>query len=78
MTFSQKIEIVSKKGVVLRNRVSRSRKVCVPAKRSMGNQAGEKCKCPGPETSYECAQCTVLLCVAPCFSLYHQDKDYRE
>ena len=43
----------------------------------MNTQAGEKHKRPGQETSYECAQFAVSLCVAPCFSLYHQYKDYE-
>ena len=30
-----------------------------------------KCKQPGRETSYECAQCEVSLCVVPCFSMPH-------
>ena len=75
--FPRKIEMVSKKGAVLKNRVSRLCKVCVPAKHSMDTQAGEKHKRPGQETSYECAQFAVSLCVAPCFSLYHQCKDYE-
>ena len=42
--FPRKIEIVSKKGVVLKNRVSRLCKVCVPAEHSMDAQTGERRK----------------------------------
>ena len=43
----KKIEMISKKGVILKNRVRILCKVCVPAECSMDTQAGEKCKCPG-------------------------------
>ena len=59
--FPRKIEIVLKKGAVLKNSVSRSCKVYVPAECFMDTQAREKRKCPGRETSYECAQCAVSL-----------------
>ena len=75
--FPRKIEMVSKRGVVLKNRVSRSCKVCVSAEHSMDTQAGGKHKSLGQDTSYKFAQCTVLLCAASCFSLYHQYKDYE-
>ena len=37
--FPRKLEIVLKKGVVLKNRVSKLCKVCVPAEHSMDTQA---------------------------------------
>ena len=49
--------------------MSRSCKVCVPAERSMDIATGRKRKLPGCETSHECAQCELSLCVVPCFSV---------
>ena len=70
--FPRKIEGEAK------TRISRSCKVCVPAERSMDVVLGRKRKRPGHESSYECAQCEVALCVAPCFSIFHTQKDYEE
>ena len=39
--------MASQRGVVLKNWVSRSCKVCVPAECSMDTHAGEKYECPG-------------------------------
>ena len=39
---------------------------------------GQKCKRPGREASYECAQCEVSLCLAPCFSMYHTQQHYED
>ena len=69
--FPRKIEGDTK------TRISRSCKVCVPAERSMDIAIGQKRKRPGRESSYECAQCEVALCVAPCFGLYHTHKLYE-
>ena len=69
--FPRKIEGNTK------NRISRSCKVCVSAERSMDIATGRKCKRPGHETSYECAQCEVSLCVVPCFSIYHTQQHYE-
>ena len=69
--------MVSKKGVVLKKRVSRLCKVCVLAERSMDAQAGEKYKHPGQETSYERAQCAVSLCYLVLVCISYQYKDYE-
>ena len=74
--FLRKIDMVLNKDVVLKKKVSRLCKVCLAVEHSMDTQAGEKHKCPGQETSYKCAQYAVILFVVPCFSLYHQYKDY--
>ena len=77
--FSTKIEMVSKKSVVLKKRVSRLCKVCVPcvpAKHSMDTQADGKPQHPGRETSCKCPR-VLSRGVALCFSLYHQYKDYE-
>ena len=74
--FPTKIKMVPKKGVVLKKKAGRSRKVCAPAKHSMVTQAGENLNHPVSETSYKCPQCAVSLGVAPCFSPYNQYKDY--
>ena len=39
---------------------------------------GQKCKRPGHEISYECAQCEVSLRVVPCFSMYHTQQHYED
>ena len=70
--FPRKIEGEAK------TRISRSCKVCVSAERSMDVVLGRKRKRPGHESSYECAQCEVALCVAPCFSIFHTQKNYEE
>lgn len=57
-----------------KNQIGRSRKICVPAKRSMYIAIGRKCKWPECETSFECGQRGVSLCVVPCFSVYHTQK----
>ena len=36
-----------------------------------------KRKRPGHESSYECAKCSVSLCVTPCFEMYHTYLDYE-
>ena len=71
------MEIISKRCVNLKNRVSRLWKVCIPCKNSMETQAGEKHRCPRQETSYECVHCTMSFYVALCFSLYHQFNEYE-
>lgn len=30
------------------------------------------------KTSYKCEQCSVPLCITPCFKMFHQHGDYRE
>ena len=70
--FPRKIEQNTK------NQISHSCKVCVPFKRSMEIANGQKCKRPGHEISYECAQCEVSLRVVPCFSMYHTQQHYED
>lgn len=36
----------------------------------------EKRKRVGRESSYECSDCAVTLCVVPCFEIYHTKKDF--
>ena len=45
--FPRKIGMASQRGVVLKHRVSRPCKVCVPAECSMDTYTGEKYECPG-------------------------------
>ena len=70
--FPRKIEGETK------NRISRSCKVCVPAERSMDVALDRKRKRPLRESTYECAQCEVALCVAPCFSIFHTQKNCED
>ena len=52
--------------------------VCRPALRKMEERAGlGKRKRPGHESNYECAKCSVSLCVTPCFEMYHTYLDYE-
>ena len=73
--FPKNIEMVLK--CSSEERATRSYKVCDSAKCYMDTQAGEKYKHAAQETSYQCPLCAVLLSVGPCFSLYHQCKDYK-
>ena len=61
-----------------KNRISRSCKVCIPPKHEIdrSSNAPKKSKQHEHESSYECAQCMVTLCIDPCFRFYHQHKDY--
>jgi len=69
--FIQKIVVEGK------SRIMRSCKVCVHAERLEDKAKGNpKRKRPGHETSYECRECGVSLCVDPCFYIYHNYKDY--
>ena len=68
--FIQKIVVAGRK-----SRISRGCQVCGVAPRQL-DEASIKRKRYGKETSYECPQCCVSLCIEPCFSLYHQHKDY--
>ena len=61
-----------------KNQISCSCKVCVPTEKSMDIAIGQKCKWPGHEISYECAQCEVSLCVVPYFSMYHTQQNYED
>ena len=69
--FIQKIIVDSQKTCI-----SRSCKVCVPAEREGDKQNSVERKCPGHESSYECRDWGVTLCVDPCFYIYHNYKDY--
>ena len=71
--FPDKIIVESQK-----NRISRACKVCVPDECEIDllSNAPKKRKRHGNESSYECAQCLVTLCIDPCFRFYHQHKDY--
>ncbi|VDI01309.1 Hypothetical predicted protein [Mytilus galloprovincialis] len=51
--------------------------VCTPAERELLASAGEKRRRPGRDTSFNCAECNVALCIDPCFKLYHKYKEYN-
>ncbi|CAG2224985.1 unnamed protein product [Mytilus edulis] len=51
--------------------------VCTPAERELLASAGEKHRRPGRDTSFNCAECNVALCIDPCFKLYHKYKEYN-
>ena len=59
-------------------KLRRSCKVCVAAERIIDNQNGVKRKRRGHESSYQCHQCQVPLCIELCFELYHNYKDYMK
>ena len=61
-----------------KNRISRACKVCIPAEHEINrlSNAPKKHKQHGHESSYECAQCMVTLCIDRCLRFYHQHKDY--
>jgi len=56
--------------------ISRSCVVCGPAERQLLKHVGEKRKRPGRESSYECVECGVTLCVDPCLMIYHNYTDF--
>ncbi|XP_019633577.1 PREDICTED: zinc finger Ran-binding domain-containing protein 2-like [Branchiostoma belcheri] len=56
---------------------SRSCKVCCPAERKYRLDHGlEPKKRPGHESTYQCKQCEVALCITPCMELYHTQEFY--
>ena len=60
-----------------KRRPTRRCAVCNPAERQILKSLGmSKRKRPGRESSYECRECGVGLCVAPCFRLYHEYENY--
>ena len=67
--FSQKISYENKQKF-------RSCKVCVPAERKLDKRQGITRKRPGRETSYQCKQCGVALCIEICFEIYYTSKDF--
>ena len=73
--FSCKIILVRSQ----RNRISRSCKVCIQAEVEIYQLSNtpKKRKPHRHESSDECAQCMVVLCIDPCFGFYHQPKDYH-
>ena len=60
--------------------LSRACVVCNPAERKMAREDGRgaKRKRAGRESSYECRQCSVTLCVDPCFEIYHTASDFTK
>ena len=62
-------------GTGKKTNVTRMCQVCGPAERQAA-ATGDKRKRYGHESSYECKQCEVALCVAPCFELYHTKQEY--
>ena len=51
--------------------------VCFPAEQQIRKSKGlPAVSRPGKESTYECSECNVGLCAAPCFGLYHTYKDY--
>ena len=59
------------------NIVKRTCKVCSVAERENDRRLGcPKQKRTGRETSYQCEQCKVALCVDKCFKICHTQKDY--
>ena len=75
--FPTKIQPVGKK-----KNLSRACVVCSKAKRELlkrridGEPVVVKRKRLARESSYECADCNVTLCAAPCFRIYHTSVDY--
>ena len=59
-----------------KSRIARACKVCNSAHKEVDKKAGIKRRRAGHESSYECGQCLVSLCVHPCFELYRYHKDY--
>ena len=56
--------------------ISQSCKDCVHVEHKEDKRNGVEHKCPEHESSYECRDCGVTLCVGPCFYIYHNYKDY--
>ena len=67
-------KILPKPGTT-RSNPTRKCTVCFPAERQLRQEAGlPPIGRPGRESSYECRECGVGLCVDPCFRLYHTHK----
>ena len=57
--------------------ISRACEVCTPAAKAEYRAQGLPIpKRAGKESSYECEQCEVTLCVVPCNKIYHTCQDY--
>lgn len=56
--------------------ITRACVCCSVAEREVLATIGEKRRRPGHESSYKCGQCDTVLCIDPCFRLYHTYKDY--
>lgn len=49
-------------------------RLCIVCSKACRQAEGRKR--PGRQTSYECGQCNVALCIEPCFEIYHTKQDY--
>jgi hypothetical protein len=56
--------------------IARLCKVCNEAEKNNVDNTIQKRKRAGHETSYECKDCNVSLCIEPCFRLYHSYQEY--
>ena len=57
-------------------RISRKCRVCNPAEKQILAAQNVFKRRSGRESSYECSDCKVALCVTPCFQLYHTHVDF--
>ena len=71
--FISKIKPTGKK-----TNITRLCTVCNEAEKynTCTDNSAKKRKRAGRETSYECSDCKVSLCIEPCFRLYHTCKEY--
>jgi hypothetical protein len=59
------------RGTGKKTNIARLCKVCNEAEKNNVDNTIQKRKRAGHETSYECKDCNVSLCIEPCFRLYH-------
>ena len=50
--------------------------ICNVSKEALSNTGFEDSYKPKTYTSYWCSICKLVLCIDPCFRLYHTEKDY--
>jgi len=50
--------------------------VCNPALRELHCNGPKRKKVPGHESTFHCPDCDVVLCITPCFRLFHSSEDY--
>jgi hypothetical protein len=70
--FLHKIVATGKK-----QNITRACVVCTPVGRELYKFIGGTPRRPGKESSYECRECKVALCVHPCNYIYHNFMDYK-
>jgi hypothetical protein len=64
------------RGTGKKTNIARLCKVCNEAEKNNVDNTIQKRKRAGHETSYECKDCNVSLCIEPCFRLYHSYQEY--